>query len=108
MMEAAVTLAFLTLGFKYLDKEEQLIDGLEEDDFVYDCYPLAKAIEELHVTVAENKICPGVYHYEAIEDIAAQTLFDCVKAHGQTPTSEQFMKLFEPKLREWYEKSDHA
>jgi len=99
----AVTLAFLMQGFNYIAKdEEEILDGIGEDCFFYECYPIAEAIVELNEAVSKERFCAGVYMFEAIEDHAAQVLFDYVKAFSTVPPVTIFIQRFKPKLLDWY------
>lgn len=112
ILETAVTLSFLMAGFNYL-RETKDKDGIleplpvaGEDVFTYDCYDIAEAIEILNMDVARDRDCPGVYHYEAIEDIAAKVLFDYIDNRGTMPVVLEFIERFKPMLEKWYEASE--
>lgn len=109
LLETAVTLSFLTAGFYNQqsgdpEKTDILSDlGIGQDHFTYECYPIAEAIEILNMDVERDRGCPGVYHYEAIEEIAAKVLFDYVDKHGSVPIVLEFIGQFKPQLEKWYE-----
>ena len=108
-IETAVTLSFLMAGFNHLRETKDRDDILEplpvvgEDGFTYACYDIAEAIEILNIDLQKDRECAGVYHYEAIEDIAAKVLFDYIHTVGTMPLVLEFIGRFKPQLEKWYE-----
>jgi len=107
-IETTVTLHFLISGFNILmetDGRANILESLAlgEDSFAYQCCEIAEAIEILNSSVEQDRGCPGVYHYEAIEDIASQVLFDYVDKQGSVPLVLEFIRRFKPLLEKWYE-----
>lgn len=107
-IEIAVTLNFLIDGFWNYVKENKTPQVLDVfpfggDGLVYGCYPLAIAIEVLNLEIEQDRGCPGVYHYEAIEEIAGKVLYEFVIKEDSLPNVFQFIGRFKPLLEKWYE-----